>query len=430
MSPKSHSQKPNKSCERFGVARAWRWGQKRLSLGKVRRGRVVGHNQILQSMRGIAAMVVVYGHATYLVPMEANAAFRMEILLFQAKTAVVFFFVLSGFVLGQSVRRLQCDGSPLWFARYVVIRLARLVPIFWLSTLVGAAVAIISSRYRLADMGAWYYAVATTSAPTWAQVIEAIAKLEASFNGDLWSIRVEYWMMAILPPMVILSRKIPVWADAIVILAGCALARIVVYQSLYEPTESAAVTCWAYCFYVGVALPKIIASLGKYRWVFCSGASAMISLTLMVYLMMKSHGMEAWGNTLILDGLLSASLIAWAQATTGSIGAKVLSWRPLVVLGDMSYSVYAYGQALLIPTTIVVVSMLPHSMRTEPRGGALLTLLCPTVSLVILLPMSWLSYVYVKQKATRLGRRTSLAISSLLPGGIPTPSAMRSVPPS
>lgn len=40
-----------------------------------------------------------------------------------------------------------------WFSP--VVRLARLVPIFWLSTLVGAAVAIISSRCRLADMGAW-----------------------------------------------------------------------------------------------------------------------------------------------------------------------------------------------------------------------------------------------------------------------------------
>jgi peptidoglycan/LPS O-acetylase OafA/YrhL len=130
-------------------------------------GRVVRHNQILQSMRGIAAMIVVYGHAMFLVPIEANALFVKESLLFQAKTAVVFFFVLSGFVLWESVRRLQCDGSPLWFARYVVTRLTRLVPIVWSSTLLGAAVAIISSRYQLSDMGEWYYAIAAKSAPTW-----------------------------------------------------------------------------------------------------------------------------------------------------------------------------------------------------------------------------------------------------------------------
>lgn len=169
-------------------------------------------------MRGIAAMFVVSGHATYLVPMEADAAFRMEI---QAKTAVAFCFVLSGFVLRQSVRRLQCDGSPLWF-----------------------------------DWRDWY-----------------------RFFGY---------------PL-----------------------------SLAQPLQS-------------------------YR--------------------------------------LAVDSRTWVRGY------------------------YAIA-------TTSVLSMLP-----------LLTLLCPTVSLVILLPMSWLSYVYVEQKAPCLGRRFSLAISSFLPRGIPTPSAMQSVP--
>jgi peptidoglycan/LPS O-acetylase OafA/YrhL len=233
-------------------------------------------------------------------------------------------------------------------------------------------------------------------------------------------------MIAILPPMVILSRKIPVWADAVVILAGCALARIVVDQSLYKPTEFLAVACWAYCFYVGVALPKVVASLGRHRWILCSGVSAMLSLTLMVGLTVILHSRATWGTKLILDGLLTAPMIAWAHVTTGSIGAKMLRLRPLVVLGDMSYSVYAYGTSLLIPTAIVIVSMFPHSMRTEPRGGAVLTLLCPTVSLVILLPMSWLSYVYIEQKATDLGRRISLAIASLRLRGVREPTGQRS----
>jgi len=94
----------------------------------------------------------------------------------------------------------------------------------------------------------------------------------------------------------------------------------------------------------------------------------------------------------------------------------------------MSYSIYAYGQCLLALATIIVVPMLPHEMMTNPWGGAFITLLCPTVSLALLLPLSWLSYVYVEQRATRLGRRISLAITSLRLKGLPTPSALRSVP--
>jgi len=66
--------------------------------GKVHRGRVLGRNQILQSMRGIAAMMVVYGHAVYLMPMQTNAALTTQVVLFEANSAAVFFFfVLSGF---------------------------------------------------------------------------------------------------------------------------------------------------------------------------------------------------------------------------------------------------------------------------------------------------------------------------------------------
>ena len=106
------------------------------------------------------------------------------------------------------------------------------------------------------------------------------------------------------------------------------------------------------------------------------------------------------------------------------MGARLLTVRPLVRLGDLSYSVYAYGQCLLILTTIIVVPMLPHEMMTNPWGGAFITLLCPTLSLALLLPLSWLSYVYVEKKSTRLGRRISLAIPSLLLRRIPPASAV------
>jgi hypothetical protein len=47
----------------FDVARALRWVVEAAPLGELCKGRVVGHKQTLQSMRGIAAKMVVYGHA-------------------------------------------------------------------------------------------------------------------------------------------------------------------------------------------------------------------------------------------------------------------------------------------------------------------------------------------------------------------------------
>jgi len=360
----------------------------------------VRHNQVLQAMRGIAALVVVYGHAAGLRPPQLNAAFRYE-LVFQAKTAVVFFFVLSGFVLGSSVRRLR--GESLWFGRYVVIRIARLVPIFCTSTLLGAAVAVISLRHPITDMGPWYYAVTSSQAPTLAQVFDTLLTQQISFNGVLWSIRVEYWMIPLLPLMVLVSDRASSLIDIIIIALGCALAACVVNKSLYEPSDLWAVPCWAYCFYLGVALNKIIQSLGRFGELLFSGGSALIAFVLMIVLLHYLRG-GLWGAKLIIDGLLSTVLVGWAHKNHDSIGARLLQWRPLVLLGDMSYSVYAYGVSLLIPVTIATVSVLPHGLRASPHGGAFITLFCPTLSLALLLPLSWISFTWVELPAVKFGR--------------------------
>ena len=75
-----------------------------------------------------------------------------------------------------------------------------------------------------------------------------------------------------------------------------------------------------------------------------------------------------------------------------------------MLLGDMSYSVYAYGVSLLIPVTIATVSVLPHGLRASPHGGAFITLFCPTLSLALLLPLSWISYTWVELPAVKFGR--------------------------
>jgi hypothetical protein len=56
----------------------------------------------------------------------------------------------------------------------------------------GCSNCIVSARHQLADMGVWYYMVASKNPPTWSMLIEALAKLQISFNGALWSIRVEF----------------------------------------------------------------------------------------------------------------------------------------------------------------------------------------------------------------------------------------------
>ena len=163
-------------------------------------------------------------------------------------------------------------------------------------------------------MGPWYYAVTSSQAPTLAQVFDTLLTQQISFNGVLWSIRVEYWMIPLLPLMVLISDRASSLIDIIIIALGCALAACVVNKSLYEPSDLWAVPCWAYCFYLGVALNKIIQSLGRFGELLFSGGSALIAFVLMIVLLHDLRG-GLWGAKLIIDGLLSTVLVGWAHKT-------------------------------------------------------------------------------------------------------------------
>jgi peptidoglycan/LPS O-acetylase OafA/YrhL len=362
---------------------------------------MTAHNRLLQSMRGLAALMVLFGHALYLMPMELNSWFATQVVIFEANSAVVFFFVLSGFVLGESVRRVASGGSALWLGKYAVIRLARLLPVFWLAIIIGAGVHFVSGSYPLEHMSNWYHAVAD-GIPTWESLISALVWLSSSFNGALWSIQVELWMILLLPPMVMVNRITPIWADIIIVVALLGLGRMLIWPALSG--SSLAFLCYANCFYIGVMLPKLVEAIGRFRPVLCSGFVAIISFGLMLWLTRQVAGGFNWGTKLVLDGLLSAPLVAWAHVAKPSLATRLLAARPLVFLGDVSYSFYAYGTPILVLSTVVLLNLLPLELRTVPWGATAITIVCPLASLLLVLPLAGASYRWIELPAIAAGR--------------------------
>ena len=88
-----------------------------------------GPTQLLDSLRGLAALVVVFTHVFSLGPEIAPAVWRLLDAtplraVHTGRAPVVFFFVLSGYVLALSLLRPDAPG-PLAFA---LRRTARLLP--------------------------------------------------------------------------------------------------------------------------------------------------------------------------------------------------------------------------------------------------------------------------------------------------------------
>ncbi|MCF6312305.1 MAG: acyltransferase [Verrucomicrobiales bacterium] len=94
----------------------------------------------LDSLRAIAAFAVIYSHAA--VFFEAPP-FRLPLLLralFDPKSAVVFFFVLSGFVLHLSIKNKH--RTDLSYADFIIKRVFRIYPLFYLSISINYLIVI------------------------------------------------------------------------------------------------------------------------------------------------------------------------------------------------------------------------------------------------------------------------------------------------
>lgn len=85
---------------------------------------------VLDALRGVAALTVVFGHAT-------RAALAGHSLVPRKTLAVVFFFELSGFVLSAAYARRLALG--LGFVPFMLRRVIRLYPLIGLATVLGSA---------------------------------------------------------------------------------------------------------------------------------------------------------------------------------------------------------------------------------------------------------------------------------------------------
>jgi exopolysaccharide production protein ExoZ len=81
----------------------------------------------IQSLRGIAAFLVVLVHARFLLPGESGQ-FIAQTFLFPGALGVDLFFLVSGFIMMLTTS--DCDGTPRYAAAFVAKRFARIWPLY------------------------------------------------------------------------------------------------------------------------------------------------------------------------------------------------------------------------------------------------------------------------------------------------------------
>jgi peptidoglycan/LPS O-acetylase OafA/YrhL len=170
------------------------------------------HDRALDGLRGISAAIVVLAHAISGVIGQIYPAGALLGGWF-ARVAVIFFFVLSGYVILLSVRRML-DTGGFSMRQFAINRVARIYPPFFLSLLLVWAIAILTNRGIMVPdpafpardflVGPFVFlrdAVFMFGNGTPAQMI----------NGPIWSLRLEV-ACYILTALCAISLGRPVWA--------------------------------------------------------------------------------------------------------------------------------------------------------------------------------------------------------------------------
>lgn len=355
-----------------------------------------GFHPELESLRGLAALSVAGFHISQSraliggepVALKAMPSVAMDGLkiLFQGQPAVVFFFVLSGFVLTASLQRASRPVADL-AAPFVVARVLRIYPAWIFTILVFTGVYWLTGR-TLAVV------------PTSTEVISNILLLSVSIDGVGWSIQTE---LLAIPVLLIAAHWIAAGKIVRIFVIACVLAVLTNPMKVILPLEGGEPRAiFLYCFLFGaltcVLLPR--AEARHANAIFCLGA--VLFVVGVIVFARQFNVRDAW-----------VSIASCLMIAGGALGLR--GWLTVLrnnaalrFFGRVSYSFY-----LLHPLTLLTFWQMEAGLGAVLQAGcppwlALLVMLA--VSTAVTLPLAAISYYVVERPFVRMGHVLAASI--------------------
>lgn len=364
----------------------------------------------LESLRGVAAMAVAIGHCFYLIVPVGTQALLTKLLLVAAngRAAVSLFFVLSGLVLGLTLRK--ADKSQTGFSLrsfassfgiFTVRRLFRICPAMIVGGLLMTAYLLWvyqpppglleSPWFRLQD-----YFTKWAGHFTVAEWLRCMTLVETDLNPVTWTLRIEILCSLLLPPLHAISKHLS------------ARGRLGLLASLVTVAVLSPDRGWAemvFMFYLGYLLPEIGPRCGPWLKSHPKGNVALLTFATAVGLASK----HAWG-VLFKPGVLMEGFAATCLLIVLLEGPELRIFRVLdkpftLFLGRVSYSFY-----LLHPLALFLVAQWTYSRVSQPEliaHSMLFSLLWCPLSLLLTLPAAWALHRWVELPGIRLGKQAT-----------------------
>ncbi len=327
----------------------------------------------LTGLRFIAALQVLVFHCTGWVSWSGHS-FAQNI-AGSGYVAVSAFFVLSGFILTYAH---GARDAPLVRRDFYANRFARIYPAY------GFALAIMAPffvHHTLRTDGAVVFLKGAIAVPTLVQAW--VPSLAMAWNPPAWSLSVEAFFYVLFPlvaPVLIACRRSTAVSLAVASYASCLLVPLVYLRLAPDGPTPATHESMAFWLNVlrynpAVRFPEFVIGILLGRWyleghvhhVLHRGAAfwSLLSLGALVVGLERAPGLP---YPLVHNGLfvpVIALFIATLAIGRGPVAA-FLGTRPMVALGDASYSLYV----LHVPLLVIWSKAVEHLASEQFRASA------------------------------------------------------------
>ena len=361
----------------------------------------------LDSIRGLACVAVLLGHTAGIANWDISYT-RWPLInnIFDGRSAVTIFFVLSGFVL--SLKHVGKSEKPVTLIPFYTRRLCRIwIPWFGFFLLSLAAKRYFFDLPDLEDVGISLTPEFQTIWSLDSSWIEYLRQTTYSLHDSRklllpqdWSLGVELRASLIIPFIILASRKSNFF---VIILAVLAL--------VIKPTTG----CYYTSFCLGVlaanihsAIPLSFAERSNLHFVlFLSGL-----LLYQIRWAAATPWVGFWelGETTIwIASSLGCTLMIFIAAHSKYI-KKILMTKSLIFLGKISFSLY-------LSQVIVILTLGPWSIYLLAKCGIfsqiMIQLMTITIVAVISVFFAWLGEKKFEQPSIHLGRLSSRILEKI-----------------
>ena len=350
----------------------------------------------LDSVRGIAAMLVAFYHS--LRPFAEIPRDAGIIAVLNGHTAVLFFFILSGFVLSGSLNargKLNLKSLLGYWTR----RFFRLYPLVAFAILFSAFIAILYTTSQ-----AW-----SPVAPWVAKMIELSKNLSglreylsclalhvSYLNAPLWTIKVELVCSALLPFLL--------FADKFFKRKMFSIPAITILLFLYYRfgPENLSATKYLVYFFLGYVAFKLMP--------FSMRISVSVSIFLLVTFFSMIMAANFWNLPQVYMTLSLFGLFSLLVPCSPSMLKNLLTTRFMLFLGRVSFSFYAlHWPIMLILLSLMQVCFHPDFLDNHPFFKGLLLFIA---SAGVAVPAAALTEKFLERPFNLLGHKISNLILS------------------